>query len=138
MLPQAKEGDLSPHFNEETSIGMLFIDRPISFDMCVLVKKLSIGLIWDPICSEERSSAPIPPFTAVLICFFEWMCDDISFSFSFQRLYKQNNRRDAAGSFYSSYALYIFCFAWLTNGAEIEAYPKIESENSKEIIYVLE
>ena len=50
ILPQAKEGDLSPHFNEEMYIGILFIDRPISIDMFVLVKKLSTGLIWDPIC----------------------------------------------------------------------------------------
>ena len=39
ILPQAKEGVLSPHFNVETIIGILFIDRPIRIDMFVLVKK---------------------------------------------------------------------------------------------------
>ena len=58
ILPQTKEGDLSPHFNEEMFIGILFIDRPISIDMFVLVKKLSTGLIWDPICWEARALRP--------------------------------------------------------------------------------
>ena len=55
ILPQVKEGVLSPHFNKETFIGILFIDRPISIDMFVLVKKLSTGLIWDSICWEARA-----------------------------------------------------------------------------------
>ena len=58
ILPQAKEGDLSPQFHEKMFIGILFIDRPISIDMFVLVKKLSTGLIWDPICWEARALRP--------------------------------------------------------------------------------
>lgn len=48
MLPQAKEGDLSPHFSAETFTGIILIDSPISIDMFVLGEKLIIGLIWGP------------------------------------------------------------------------------------------
>ena len=68
ILPQAKEGVLSPHFNEETFIGILFIDRPISIDMFVLVKKVVHRLHLGPHLLRGARAAPIPPFTAVLMC----------------------------------------------------------------------
>lgn len=128
MLPQAKEGDLSPHFNEETSIGMLFIDRPISIDMFLLVKKLSIGLIWDPICSEAPSSAPIPQFTAVPMCtaskhmFFLMAVRRYCFFFLISEVIQTKKIKEKSPGVFILHMRYIFlCFAWQPNGAEIEA-----------------
>ena len=138
ILPQAKEGDLSPHFNEETFIWILFIDGPISIDMFVLVKKLSTGLIWDPICCEARSSAPIPPFTAVPMCtaskhmFFLMAVRRYCFFFLISEVIQTKIIKEKCPGVIILHMRYIFlCFAWLPNGAEIETYPKIAKENPR-------